>query len=211
MKKFVQFVFVSLVSVWLSGCVSTATHNRVVQELTNCQDGLQQCRDDQATERRRHAALLVEEQLLRQRLEALVELQNVEITVLNGRLSIRVLETVLFNSGSAEILPQGRSLLTALLPSLQDPAHAILVEGHTDNKAIGPRLQEKYSSNWALSCSRASSVVHYLQAQGGVVPTRLAAMCHGSNQPVAANATAEGRRNNRRVVIDLVSPTLLKR
>jgi len=73
------------------------------------------------------------------------------------------------------------------------------VEGFTDDVPVngGP-----FASNWALSAARAGSVAAALQNYG-VDAQRLAATGFGALQPRADNASAEGRRRNRRVVIAL--------
>jgi chemotaxis protein MotB len=72
------------------------------------------------------------------------------------------------------------------------------VDGHTDNVPLSGtgRLRD----NWELSSARAASIVRML-AMDGVDPSRLAAVGYGEFQPVADNATAEGRGRNRRVVL----------
>lgn len=75
----------------------------------------------------------------------------------------------------------------------QYPAVVISVEGHTDN--VG-----KTAANKKLSQRRADAIKAYLIKQG-IAADRLAAAGFGSEQPVASNATAKGRSENRRVEI----------
>ena len=84
----------------------------------------------------------------------------------------------------------------AVLASL--PNH-VRVEGHTDDTPI---RTVKFASNWDLSTARATRVVEFLIAGGGVDPTRLSAAGYSQFKPRAANDTAAGRTRNRRV--DLV-------
>lgn len=67
------------------------------------------------------------------------------------------------------------------------------IEGHTDN--IG-----NAESNQKLSQSRADSVRDYLIQKHDILPQRLDAIGYGSERPIATNTTAEGRRENRRVI-----------
>jgi outer membrane protein OmpA-like peptidoglycan-associated protein len=71
------------------------------------------------------------------------------------------------------------------------------VNGHTDSTG-------SHQHNQALSERRASSVANYLASQG-VDPRRMSAVGFAETQPIATNATAEGRAQNRRVEI-MISP-----
>ena len=78
-----------------------------------------------------------------------------------------------------------------------------MVEGHTDNVPIRNALKAKFPSNWELSTARATSVVRFLQDQGGIDPSKLSATGLSYFRPVAANDTPEGREQNRRIEIVL--------
>jgi OOP family OmpA-OmpF porin len=78
------------------------------------------------------------------------------------------------------------------------PELTIRIEGHTDS--VGAK---KY--NRRLSRKRAESVRAYL-ASKGIFPSRMTAVGHGKDRPLASNATAEGRGRNRRVEIHFTSP-----
>ncbi|MDP4910427.1 MAG: OmpA family protein [Pseudomonadales bacterium] len=198
-------------ALFLSGCVSKSTYDKAVADLAGCRQQLQTCQQDQRTALDQAEVLRAQEQRLRTSLEAQAKIQAVEIEQLQGRLLLRVLDKVLFNSGSAEILADGRKVLDQLLASLQDTQFDILVEGHTDNVAIGARLRSRYASNWELSCNRATSVIAYLERTGGIAPARMAAMCHSKYRPVGANASAADRQQNRRVTIVLTPAGSFKR
>ena len=79
----------------------------------------------------------------------------------------------------------------------------ILVEGHTDNTGSADH-------NQALSDRRASSVSTYCKSLG-VAAARFSEKGYGMNQPIADNATEEGRRQNRRVEIAIFANDKLKR
>lgn len=63
-----------------------------------------------------------------------------------------------------------------------------------------PIHSPRYPTNWELSAARAASIVRLL-GNDGVEPSRMAAVGYGEFQPVADNASAEGRAKNRRVVL----------
>jgi chemotaxis protein MotB len=63
---------------------------------------------------------------------------------------------------------------------------------------VGPKLAERYPSNWELAGARAASVVRVMQ-EAGVPATQLVAVSRGETEPVASNDTEEGRAQNRRI------------
>lgn len=143
------------------------------------------------------------EDRLRQRLQNEIGAKDVEIERLRSQLSVRVLDRILFRTGSAEILPQGRKVLDTLATALADGNETIRIEGHTDIVPIGPVLKRKYYSNWELSGARASSVARFFQHMHGLEPTRMEAVGFSKYRPVASNDTEADRQRNRRVEIVL--------
>lgn len=140
---------------------------------------------------------------LRDRLQGDISAKNVEINRLRSQLSVRVLDKILFDTSSADILPQGLAVLDSVASALVDGDETIRIEGHTDTVPIGPVLKRKYFSNWELSGARAASVVRYLQYHHGIAPTRMEAVGFSEYRPVAPNDSDENRQRNRRVEIVL--------
>ena len=135
------------------------------------------------------------------------EIQRGEITIseLQGKLTVNMVERILFDSGKADIKPAGLEVLKRVGDILKEVADKdIRVEGHTDNVPISPRLQQTFPSNWELSTTRATNVVHFLQDRVGIAGERLSACGFSQYSPVAANDTPEGRAQNRRIQIELV-------
>jgi len=80
----------------------------------------------------------------------------------------------------------------------------VIVVGHTDNTPIGkPSTRKRHPTNWHLSVHRAISVASSLR-KSGYAPERIGIMGFGEFRPIADNATAAGKRQNRRVEIYLV-------
>jgi chemotaxis protein MotB len=130
-------------------------------------------------------------------------------TVISKRgLVVRVLtDKVLFASGQANLESAGLPLLGEIANLLNvDRRHPIDVEGHTDNVPIS---SAQYPSNWELSTARATTVVRYLISQG-VERGRLSASGYADLHPIASNAIASGRQQNRRVeiVLQRLNPAL---
>jgi chemotaxis protein MotB len=129
---------------------------------------------------------------------------QVTITELKGRLTVNMVDAILFDSGKADIKPEGRQVLQKVAEVVgQVEDKAIRVEGHTDNVKIGGALARAFASNWELSASRAINVARYLQRLG-VDPSLLSAAAYGEYRPVSENDTPEGRAKNRRIEIVLV-------
>ncbi|ARA94027.1 hypothetical protein AWN76_013275 [Rhodothermaceae bacterium RA] len=109
----------------------------------------------------------------------------------------------LFEPASARLTDAGRERLAALVDTLTGPlaTYRIRVEGHSDNIPIGASLAETYPSNWELSAARAAAVVRYFLEEHDVPADRFEVVGLGPTRPVASNASAAGRRQNRRVRI----------
>ena len=134
---------------------------------------------------------------------------QVQITQLRDRLTVNLVDKILFDSGSIVIKPRGREVLQKVAEVLRTVSDKrIQIEGHTDNVPIAPSLQSRFPTNWELAAARATAVARFLQDEGGVDPTRLVATGYGEYHPVASNDTPEGRAQNRRIEIVLVPLTL---
>jgi len=135
------------------------------------------------------------------------EITRGEITIsdLQGRLTVNMVERILFDSGRADVKPAGLEVLRRvgeILGGVKDKE--IRVEGHSDNIPISSRLAQTFPSNWELSTARATNVVHFLQDQVGIAGETLSACGFSEFRPVADNSTSEGRAQNRRIQIVLV-------
>lgn len=142
-------------------------------------------------------------QSLASSLSAEIKAGRVQVSELQGKLTVRMAEKVLFPTGSATISKDGQGTLKAVAAGLQAVKGRIIrVEGHTDDVPIH---NERFPSNWELSAGRAIAVVRFLQAQG-IEPARLGAAGYAEFQPIAPNDTPEGRAQNRRIEISLALP-----
>lgn len=178
-------------------------------------DGVQRERDDLKTRsaelsvRAEKAAELEKAtatyQDLQKKLEKEIQEGKIQITEMKNRLTMTMVDKILFPSGSAEVSKDGKLVLDKVISILKDVKDKrIQVEGHTDNVRILSAIKAKYPTNWELSTARATQVVRYLQETGGLDPKNLSATGYAEYQPVAPNDTDEGKARNRRIEIVLL-------
>ena len=129
---------------------------------------------------------------------------QVTITELKGKLTLNMADSILFNSGKAEVKSEGRVVLAKVAKVLNGVKdRQIRIAGHTDNIQITGALTKKFASNWELSAHRAITVMHALEERG-IVGVQMAAVAFADTRPVVSNDTPEGRAKNRRIEISLV-------
>lgn len=134
--------------------------------------------------------------------------KDVTISQLEGKLSVDILNKVLFDLGQAELKEEGKKILQDVATAMENyPNRPIHVIGHTDNipfKSGGGRFR----SNWELSAGRAVAAVQFLQATAGIDPARLAAVGHSEYHPIASNETEDGQAQNRRITLVIMPEEL---
>jgi len=145
------------------------------------------------------------EQEMREQLES----KDVTISKLQGKLTVTIVDRVMFDSGEAVLKPDGAAVMQKIADLLAThPGLQIQVIGHTDNVPIRQTAQTRFASNWELSTARALAAVHFLTEKAGVDPRRVGAVGYGEFRPIADNATAEGRARNRRIAITVLPEEL---
>jgi chemotaxis protein MotB len=146
---------------------------------------------------------------LENEMRADLESKDVTISSLQGKLTVNILDRVMFDSGEAILKPAGESVMRKIAAILAGhPQLKIHVIGHTDNVPIRPEARNRFASNWELSTARALAAVHFLTEKAGVDPRRVGAIGYGEYRPLADNATAEGRARNRRIAITILPDEL---
>ena len=195
-------------SALLAGCVSQGKYDDLQGKYTQLQgqynalqgqyQQLQQASAAQAAKSSADIAALKKE----------IDAGKVHVSRLQNAIKYTVNSDLLFRSGSWEMSKEGQEIIAKLVPQLAPFQQAkLVVHGYTDNAPIGPALQRQgITSNEMLSQKRAEAVMAYLTAHG-VKPDMIAAQGHGEADPVAANDTAQGRAQNRRVEVTLAGPT----
>ena len=146
------------------------------------------------------AAVTTAQQSLEKEMRTAIESKDVTISELQGRLTVKILDKILFDSGEAALRPEGEAVMGKIAKVLANHGkRQIHVVGHTDNVPIRASARSKFASNWELSTARATAAVRHLCEKENVDPHLLGALGYGEFRPVADNATAEGRAQNRRI------------
>jgi len=127
---------------------------------------------------------------------------RVKVDEENNQIKLAMSDSILFFPADATLSLSGERLLDEIAVMLKQRPWKILVEGHTDNRAIST---PRYLSNWELSSARASSVTRYLIGQG-ISPQRLSAIGYADTRPMVSNSDEQGRKKNRRVALVLRVP-----
>lgn len=160
------------------------------------------------------------------RLEAALKKEGIPVVVDRKNGVLRLPESTLFPSGSADLDESGRHALQVLattmaelLPCYSDARverkhcpegadrilEAVYVEGHTDNVPINTA---RFADNWELSSARAIRTYNFMadaaptlrdirNASGAA--TLFGASAYADQRPVRANSTPQGRAENRRI------------
>jgi type VI secretion system protein ImpK len=125
---------------------------------------------------------------------------KVDATQTDTKIRIIVGDLVLFASGQASVKAQFEPIAKRIAETLEKEPGAITIVGHTDNVKLQPT--SPFGTNWKLSMARAKGVADVLKPGLGN-PARIEVDGKADEQPIASNATPEGRAQNRRVEIML--------
>ena len=176
--KTLTMMYVSAIALLLSGCVSQSKYNALDQEY----------------------------QQLQQSMNSEVGSQKMQITRLQNAIKVNVNSELLFPSGGWEMSTQAQQTIAKMAAILApQQTTKINVNGYTDNTPIGPGLMRQgVTSNLILSQKRADNVMQYMISQG-VKPELVSAQGFGDADPVASNATADGKAQNRRVELTIAN------
>ena len=193
-------ILMGCAAIALSGCVSQGKYDEAVAEteLTRAQldEKNLQLQAANAENERTHAVY----NDMVHKLQRQIDAGEVKVEIRDGRMVLDLQNDILFDTGRVDIKPEGAKDLDAVADILKGiPDRQFQVAGHTDDVPINNSV---YPSNWELSTARALQVIHYLEDKG-VKPAQLSAAGYADVDPVASNATPEGRKQNRRLEITL--------
>lgn len=116
---------------------------------------------------------------------------------------VRLADQGSFNSGRADLQPGFLPILRRAGEAVAQSAGKVSIHGHTDNVPV--MFNDRFQSNWDLSAARAAAVADFFINQMQMQGQRISVSGFADTQPIASNATADGRAANRRIEI-IVDP-----
>lgn len=141
---------------------------------------------------------------LEKQLHQQIQEKDLQISALEDKLKIRLLDKILFHPGNAVMTAHGREVLRNLAAELKKlQGIRMSIEGHTDNQPLSEEARAVYHDNLGLSVARAAAVSRTIRTLG-VDPKLLSAAGYSMYKPIASNETPEGQQLNRRVEIILL-------
>jgi chemotaxis protein MotB len=153
-------------------------------------------RERQANERLATFRAMIE------RFRSMIDSGRLRVSIVRNRMVVELPDNVLFDSGQAELKPEGAATLSEVATVLSSiEGRVFQIAGHTDNVPIRSR---RYGSNWELSTARAVVVARYLIETAGMTADRISAAGYADTVPIESNDTEEGRARNRRIEIVLM-------
>lgn len=145
------------------------------------------------------------QQKVEERFRTLGRQEELQTEITERGLVIHIVESALFDVGSAELRERAMEVLDLVAEEVKDRPNHIRVEGHTDDRPIQTNI---FPSNWELSSARATSVVRYMSDNHGISPDRISALGYGEYRPVRPNNSVENRAKNRRVDVVVLTMEL---
>ena len=145
---------------------------------------------------------------LQQALQHEIALHTVALHRETEGLVISLREFGFFDSGSADLKASALPALDRIASILAVRICRLRIEGHTDNVPIHTT---QMASNWELSAARSTALVRLLILHYRFSPERLSAAGYAEYHPIAGNDTPQGRAQNRRVDVVILSNRLSNR
>jgi len=136
------------------------------------------------------------------------QLVDTKIKIIKSKQRFTVFEMeqdILFDKGQTTLKAEGHQVLARLADIFrQYPNRQIAIQGHSDDQALGPKLKQKYVSNWGLAAARAASAIHYLQNKQSIKPQRIILVSYANYRPKLKGSKPKDFAANRRIEITLL-------
>lgn len=125
-------------------------------------------------------------------------LDDLSVRLDGSVIRIEIPDERLFDSGTANLVPAGVAVLTQVTGEFERvfPGHFLGIEGHLDSEPVDA---ERWETAHQFTSAQAASVLDFLVTRTPLDEAQMFLVAHGSNHPVVSNATAAGRRRNRRI------------
>jgi outer membrane protein OmpA-like peptidoglycan-associated protein len=136
--------------------------------------------------------------------KALKDVKGAKVERQGDKLVVKFNSAILFDTGKSTLKPASKTDLAEFAKVLKEYKETdLVIEGHTDN--VG-----KKAMNQKLSEARANAVIGFLESEG-VGSGRLTGRGYADDMPVAPNTTEDGKRQNRRVQIQIAANEKLQK
>jgi chemotaxis protein MotB len=180
--------------------IENAKHNAAVAHISSSPA-------DELTANVEEANLTTLQAELQQALQREIGLHTVALHRESEGLVISLREFGFFDSGSAALKPSAMPALDRIASILAIRSCRLRIEGHTDNVPIHT---VQMASNWELSTARSTELVRLLIVRYRFSPDRLSAAGYAEYHPIASNDNAQGRAQNRRVDVVILSEHIVR-
>ena len=132
--------------------------------------------------------------------------KGLAISIKDGKVYLRLDESLLFESGKYKLEPKGTEVLKKIAKILEENEDInIIVEGHTDD--VPMKSHGDIKDNWDLSVIRANAVTKIILSNGKIIGARITSAGRGEFVPMDSAKTTEARKKNRRIEI-ILTPKL---
>jgi chemotaxis protein MotB len=138
-------------------------------------------------------------QKVRADLAAKIQMGLAEVELKDDKIIVRLVSQGSFVSGSADVQPGFKKLLSQVGKSLAASSGKVRIEGHTDNVPVA--FSERFNSNWDLSAARSASVADFFINNSGFVQGNITVAGFADTKPIDSNTTSAGRARNRRIEV----------
>lgn len=141
---------------------------------------------------------------LHQHLGADIQSGKIRVSLESRGLVVQLNDASFFASGDDRVRPESYATIGEIAQVLVPLPNLITVEGHSDATAIH---SSRFQDNWELSAARGVAVVRQLTNDLGLAPNRLSVTAYADTRPRSDNSSEDGRAQNRRVDIVILSET----